>query len=462
MWQDSRSEPGFAELVAKVESYTGIRPRSTILDRLKTFCEQRVSELTLASTANYLEYLERTPGEWAALVPVVSVGESFFYRDQRRWQALEEVIIPRLAKSVRDRPLRILSAGCSTGEEAYGLAEVCERVALDHPGMMVDVVGVDINPKAIAAARAGVFGENSLRDVAKDSRARLFVLGSKRNEVRGALRRRVRFEQRNLLDWTRQPQLPSYDLILCQNVVIYFSEQTTARVVDALVELLYPDGLLLMGHSEVTNLPELLQMESVGESYCFRKKAPVATDWAAWRLRQQPELDTELSTSIERAWNEVIREDFVAAAMVLRTVPAGPMSAAERHLRAWILLCQGDLSRSRGLVEQSLRADDTDPESHFASAILAQARGAWSAAQEAYRRAVSLAPGFSAAHFHLAELLWEAGQAEQAQRAWRSAAQAAAGDQTRVQRYCGGFDVATFIQVCEARCNASIAGVSHV
>lgn len=443
-------ELAYADLVKRVEAHIGIRVHSTLFSRLKVACDARMQALGLDRVSDYVALLGDDLPEWLKLIPVVSVGESYFYRDSDRWQALSEHVLPALfsAAAKGNRMVRILSVGCSTGEEVYGLAAVCERVGFVFPGVKVDVLGVDVDAEAIAAAQKGVYTDNSLRGLSPERFATLFLSQEPPFRVRDGLRRLVRFETRNLVAWSQAeaPQ-PEFDLILCQNVVIYFARQTTEQVVDTLAAAVRPGGMLVMGHSEVLALPNGFSLASVGSSYCFRKDFDVPSKSRDWCLKPSVS-STVAERASKAAWAAVEQEDYVAAKQALKTVDLAPEA---RHLLAWIHCCLGDLHIARRLVDEVLAVASTKPEPHFVRGVLAQADDDVATARDCFRHAVFLDPSFAAAHFHLAEAQCERGRDDLALRSWRNAVQSAYNDQTRVRRYGGGFDVSTFVQACEAR-----------
>jgi len=446
-------DPAYTDLVAMVEARIGICVQSTLFTRLQMMCEARLRDLGLNRVGEYIELLRDGSPEWLRVVSVVSVGESHFYRDRDRWQALSDHILPALFADAAkgSRSVRILSAGCSTGEEVYGLAAVCERVGFVFPGVTVDA-------EAISAAQRGVYTHNALRGVSPDLLETLFSPHDPPFRVRDGLRRWVRFETRNLLDGSRGegPQ-SAFDLVLCQNVVIYFSRRTTQRVVDALADAVRPGGMLLMGHSEALTLPTGFKLSSVGKSYGFRNEREVPAQTNAWCVKPNVSRAGAMSAS-DLAWAAVERGDYVAAKRAIKAIDLGVVGLAPevRHLAAWIHCCLGELEIAQRLVKESLAVTDTKPELHFVRGVLAHGNGDVAVARDCFRRAVFLDPSFAAAHFHLAAVQRETGRHDQAKRSWRNAVQSAHNDQTRVRRYGGGFDVSTFIQACEAGMTSSL------
>ena len=183
----------------------------------------------------------------AAVTEALTTNESSFFRDGKPFDHLRKVL-PTL---VRARPaggvLRIWSAACSTGQEAYSIAMLLGELALE--GRRVEIFGTDIAESVIARAREGFFTQF---EVQRGLPARLLVKHFKQEEgrwrVSPELRGMVRFERGNLLGELRG--FGRFDVIFCRNVLIYFDAPTKARVLNALAAQLNPDGVLYLGGAE--------------------------------------------------------------------------------------------------------------------------------------------------------------------------------------------------------------------
>ncbi|HWE25015.1 MAG TPA: CheR family methyltransferase [Myxococcales bacterium] len=206
-----------------------------------------------------------------ALCQAVSVGETFFFRhpDQFRWVAGE--FVPELLVSNR-RDVRVWSAGCATGEETYSIA-ACLVEAMP-PDATIEVLGTDLLERNLKAARAGVYGAWSSRPSAPRLHA---VVGeettSGKMSVSERVRRVTRFELHNLLDGgVKGP----FDLILCRNVLVYFSPTAVRSAVAHLVEALAPRGAILFGPMDLPESPNGLALLGSPELQIYRRPVPRA------------------------------------------------------------------------------------------------------------------------------------------------------------------------------------------
>lgn len=444
-------------IAAVVERHTGIRLQGAHRSRLKQALLRRVGATGEAGLAAYADRVEREPEEWRRLIPDVAVGETLFFRDRDRWRALEEEVLPRMARATAGRPLALWSAGCATGQEAYGLAMVCHQLARRLPELEVEIMGSDVNPDAVRAARAGIYEERAMRGLARDEVERFFEPHDARRRVRPEVRERVRFEELNLAEWARTGPWPArYDLILCQRVLIYFSPRVTEQVLRALARSLHDGGMLMVGHSESMRAPEGCVLEWIGSSCGFRRTVSEPDLRTGFAPRKTAAVAARLDRAegIALAWDDAVAERYAAAGARLEAMPP---DAEALCLAAWICVCRGALDEARPLLARSLAADMEQPEAHFVAGVLETAAGAVEKAIRRLKRAVYLDPGFSVAHFHLADLELGRGNARRAVRAWRNAAAASAGDAERIRRYGGGFDVMAFAQVCASRIRAEQA-----
>jgi chemotaxis protein methyltransferase CheR len=199
----------------------------------------------------YLVRLQTEPALLDDLVAEITVGETYFFREPEQFAVLGRDILPALlARTPRDGPLRIWSAGCATGEEPYTVAILLRQQGW---GGAAHIVATDLSRRALAAARRGLYGRWSLRGVPEHVVRTYFTPVGGRFELAPAVRGDVEFRYLNLAE-DAYPSLATgiwgMDLILCRNVLIYFDRDTIARVARRLLDSLSDDGWLLLGASD--------------------------------------------------------------------------------------------------------------------------------------------------------------------------------------------------------------------
>ena len=225
-------------------------------DRLNVL-HHRLSPLAAAggfgSLAEYYQHIRESPGgadRLHRLASQLTNNETYFFRETGQLNALIQSLLPGMVQKKLLAPhkkLRVLSAGCSTGEEAFTVAMLLEEAGLRGKGCGVEVLGMDIDPVAVAAAREGRYPSRSFRGGESVTAQKYFTRENDLFVARDTIKNMVRFTQGNLLE---ARDLGGFDVIFCRNVLIYFSDSSMERVAKNFYDMLIPGGYLLLGHSE--------------------------------------------------------------------------------------------------------------------------------------------------------------------------------------------------------------------
>ncbi len=216
----------------------------------------RLEELRLSSFAEYYAYLKFAPGgteERLQLVSRITNNETYFFREEIQLRAFAEVALPALKeRKVKngEREIRILSAGCSSGEEAYTLAMLVLESGCFAWDWDVKITGVDIDPKVIERAKDGTYSGRAFQSLPALYLDRFFRKCESGFRVKDSIRSMCSFAQGNLLDLDGIVSEAGVDIIFCRNVLIYFDDGTVKRIVENFARFLPDDGLLFLGHSE--------------------------------------------------------------------------------------------------------------------------------------------------------------------------------------------------------------------
>ncbi|HEX5341130.1 MAG TPA: protein-glutamate O-methyltransferase CheR [Duganella sp.] len=190
-----------------------------------------------------------TPEELTALVELVVVPESWFYRDPQAFVAMTDFVRARLAAE-KERLVRILSIPCAGGEEPYTMAMVLTDAGIPPENFIIEAF--DISPTCVERARSGIYGRNAFRaqDLAFRD-AHFSSAGDGDYRINDAIRKQVRFKQGNLLEFDLATRSRYYDVVFCRNLLIYFDKPTTKAAIARLEALLMDDGQLFAGYAEV-------------------------------------------------------------------------------------------------------------------------------------------------------------------------------------------------------------------
>lgn len=249
------SDSDFAQLTSLLRERTGIFLPPGKKPLLAARLLDRMRALGLTSYADYhRRVLADGTGELSRMTDAICTNETRFFRDAEQLDFIEKTLIPgwlaEPAPSDGTRRIRVWSAGCSSGEEAFSVAMVL-LAKLPERGFSVEVLGTDISTVALDRARTARWPAARVTEIPEPYRQRFLVLDPRTGEYEPAreLRNVVRFQRLNLWDWY-YPATGKFDLVLCRNVLIYFDAETRAAVARRLVERLAPKGALVLGMSE--------------------------------------------------------------------------------------------------------------------------------------------------------------------------------------------------------------------
>lgn len=251
------SDRHFRTIADLIERQVGIKLPAGKRLMLEGRLQKRARALEHADLNEYIGYLfeeGQFDNEFTHLIDAVTTNKTDFFREPQHFAYLKDVVIPDLlGKTARSRNLKVWSAACSTGMEAYTTAMVLDDMIRTGSRFQFRVLGTDISTSVLRLARAGIYTRDAIAPVPADF-VRRYVLFSKdksRGEVRIApeLRQLVHFMRMNLMD-VSYPVDRDVDVIFCRNVLIYFDRDTQRRVVERLASHLRPGGYLMVGHSE--------------------------------------------------------------------------------------------------------------------------------------------------------------------------------------------------------------------
>ncbi len=248
-----------------IATNAGLSPPEWVLQaRVK----QRMAALGLTEISAYADRVGNS-SELDQLVALLRVGETSFFRHRAQLQSLQSMVLPTFHK--HGKPVRVWSAGCASGEEAYTLAMILDTELAR--GQKFNVLGSDISTSSLEVASTGIYSLN-MQDVPSEFH-RYFVpvrdSSTEQSAVHPDIRSQVHFDIHNLAD----DKFPaSFDLIFCRNVLIYFTPAAKKRVVEKLVASLKPGGYLFLGYSESLRGVKGLLAEGDQGARVYRRATP--------------------------------------------------------------------------------------------------------------------------------------------------------------------------------------------
>jgi chemotaxis protein methyltransferase CheR len=213
---------------------------------------ERLSALGLESLAAYTRYLARHPeraAELRVLAGILPNNETYFFREAHHFDLLVEQVVPQVSAS-RPGHLRVLSAGCSSGDEAYSIVIALQKARLLRAGLAWKIDACDLNPECIAQAREGLYEAGSLRACDEPRRAAHFHVQGERFRLRSEHREGTSFFEANLASAHLEFPGAPYHVVFCRNVLMYFAEAAFHCALSHFHRALAEGGYLFLGHAE--------------------------------------------------------------------------------------------------------------------------------------------------------------------------------------------------------------------
>jgi len=256
------SAKDFERFSALIYDSCGIKMPPHKKTMLESRLRKRLRILEMNTFEEYSKYVfspEGMKNELVSLIDVVTTNKTDFFREAAHFDFLTEVALPHLINTYQagvDRPLRVWSAGCSSGEEAYTLAMVLSEVSEAIPKFRFTILATDISTLVLEKARQGIYSMERVEpvDLALKKKYLLRGKGDQQKMVRviPKLRSLVTFRRLNFLDRDFDLDHPM-DIIFCRNVIIYFDQATQKTLLEKLAGSLSPGRYIFMGHSETLN-----------------------------------------------------------------------------------------------------------------------------------------------------------------------------------------------------------------
>lgn len=464
-----------------VEAETGMDFRGSRMSRLQVALDK------VLSPVHSLQQIERL--FWDAqersllierLTAELTVGESFFFRNEHHFQALRDEVLPEILRNNRGpREVRIWSAGCATGEEPYSLAILFDQLQSVRDSRRASILGTDLNPAFLERARAGCYRAWSFRQTDIHQNRNYFSRCGETFQISPKIREQVRFAYLNLVKDVYPSTLSGtygLDLILFRNVAIYLKPEVTVKIIEQFHRALRPGGWLLLGEAEVSLASNRgFEVRRFGQA-TFHHKSPDSESpseelpippavLAGFPLSQEPtpSLGMHLGRSqpslpdvpalpvwvplpkkstatrnschapqrmgnsgnpadwgresIERLLSE---QKWDAAERATASLSDKSQRADCRLRLARELLKHAEMERVRNVLDHCLKEEPLLIEAHLLRASLYEEAGELDRAEKAYRRALFVDRNSVMAHFHLGLIVQQNGDALGSQRSFKT------------------------------------------
>jgi chemotaxis protein methyltransferase CheR len=474
------------------------------LDFVSGVLQRRLGALGGLSPAAYLDLLgsSHQPEELSVLAGELTVTETYFFRGAEHCRALAGIALAeRVRARAAERRLRLLSLGCSSGEEAYTLAILLREYFPQLDSWDVTIQGVDVNPLMVAKARTGRYTAWALRETPPEIRDKYFRAESGEFLLDEQIRSLASFENRNLaaVENACLPREKEFDIILCRNVLMYLVPTAAQQVITHIMRALAPEGYLFLGYAEtLRGLSHQTHLRHTHDCFYYQKSAAKGTPAAAWTeecLARPPSTVAAIDASwmddvektcrridilaqssshgieparpsspsatqhpppnpsakIDLAFELLRQERFGDAIGLLDGLAEGTADADTQLLRAVLLANGGHLEAAEGICRNLLGADDLNASAHYLMAFCREHAGDAAAAMEHDRAAIYLDATFAMPHLHLGRLAKRASEWITARRELQCAATLLLReDASRILLFGGGFSREALVAFCRA------------
>lgn len=449
------SVPCEEALCRHIRSRTGIALQDHQLDNLRQTVGEICDRFGHASCEEFVDFVLRSDQyvpelEW--LISRITVGETYFFRDQSQMDYLRRSWLPEIIASKREKrekSLRIWSAGCSSGQELYSIAILLHEALPDMENWTLHLLGTDINTEGLSRAIHGEYGEWSFRATDEESRRQYFVRkGENQYKIGAQLRGMTKFFFLNLADDSYpsiMTETHALDLILCRNVFIYFDSEMTMSVLKKFSNCLVPGGRLLLGASDMMPITvDGLELGEWGGMFYYRRvdgklppkaphkpraaplaavhqqePVPAAPVMATPPVRQREDMDAQIRELLhDERWDEAI--DATRRYMEIH----GESAAMLQH-RAKALSNRGESLQAVQLCRRGIELDPLNHHSYLIMALTLLELNRVQEAEAALRKVIYLNRDFAEAHFHLALLQLRLGKVKAGMKSLENALRAA-------------------------------------
>ena len=457
-----------AELSDYIKENMGLYyPKDRWLDMLKSIREASL-EFGFDDVEACIDWLTSGPlkkNQIEILAKKLTIGETYFLREQKTMNALEKKILPHLIERQRkkDKHLKIWSAGCCSGEEPYTIAILLTRLIPDIENWTIRIYGTDINPEFLQKASVGIYRSWSFRGTPYWFKNKYFnKVGDNLYEIKSSIKKMVHFSYLNLVNGgypSTNSNFFDMDIIFCRNVLMYFMPQSAKEIGEKFYNTLHEDGWLIVGASEASHIlfPDYISVTFPG-AILYRKDSNFGVDdsdittFIPHRINktfQEIKGDTDFVEQDEILSNndkqnilnsllrnrpleeniigkekkyeetrEVIPEvtpyeeavelynqgKYSSSIDLLQQVPEEKRKAEELMLISKSFANLGDIEKALQWCEYSLQMEQLDPTYYYFHGIILQEKGKFAEAKESLKRAIYLDPDFVVSHYMLGNI----------------------------------------------------------
>lgn len=462
-----------------ISANTGLHIREKDRDDLRKKIYTRMQALKISSTEQYYQLLNSVEkshdSEWQQLLILLTTGETYFFRDRGQLTVLRNRIIPELVEHKKAQflankakpSLRIWSAGCSTGEEAYSLAILVKELIPDWQQWDIFILGTDINPESVAKAKQGFYDSWSFRLIDPVVKNQYFSQQKQGWKINEQIRSIVTFHPGNLLKDcfpNKTANIYDMDIIVCRNVFIYFDFTAITSVLQKFYTTLRPQGYLITGHTELhgqnlgqfqakvfpetivyqrseenLNLDNSANTKSIAFKQAVSVQRSLTTDTLSKSnsfLNSTPNKNLTLATQTSKQVKQHSQIDTVfiqAEALYHRGEYANAIQIAKQlieqdsnYFEAYYLIAQafadlGDYEQAVYFCHQGIKVDELSVKHYYLLAYIATEQGHVEQAKNLFKKIIYLTPKSTTAYIEIGCIYEQEGDKNRAKKMFTTA-----------------------------------------
>ena len=439
---------------------------------------------------NLLKFHPEGRLEIRELFDLVTIGETYFFRNKAQFDVLMRVVLPEIIQrkvESGDKCIRAWSAGCSRGDEAYSIAMAIMEVFPSFEDWGISILGTDINRKSLACSEEAVYGEKDIGHLPKEYLEKYFKTLGSTYRLRDEVKALVEFEYHNLArDPCLNEKMQNIDILFCRNVIIYFDPETTQRVIDNFYNCLAQDGYLFLGHTEtlwqITNRFERVEFP---QTFIYRKRLGPAREDAMKPFVAVPEISVEnlaLSVGPIKAFKPEAKDEGSGSALCPQPEPFvlqpadqvedttlqvdNPSDAAFRSLpdhtdarqksdilaglaKATTLANEAKYEEAADILGKIVKADNLSVEAYYLLGVLSYKSGNLKEAEAQFRKVIYVSPDSVLAYFNLGNMYLYQRKLREAARELKNAVRLLEKRPKDEQvRFCEDFTVEFLLRAC--------------
>ncbi len=463
---------------------------------------QRLQHRGYDSYREYYNLLKFHPEgrlEMRELLDLITIGETYFFRNKAQFDVLMKFVLPEMLQRnahSRDKRIRVWSAGCSGGDEAYSIAIAIMETVLSYKEWSISILGTDINRNGLARAKEAIYSQKAIAHVPKEYLDKYFVIQGTTYTLKPNVKELVQFEYHNLVkDALIDERMQNVDILFCRNVTIYFDSQTTRRVIHNFYNCLVQDGYLFLGHSEtlwqITNTFERVEFP---QTFIYKKTLNPNQEDALRPFMAVPEIELENLTSIQETGTErgVFAQGFRPGLQQkperleqgkgstlrveeapevnekLESARGGKAQAMlsprrymvptdENHMRpyltqATILANEGKYKEAADILAKIIETDNLSVEAYYLLGVLFYKTSDLNRAEAQFKKVIYVDPDSVLAYFNLGNMYSYQGKFRKAAREFRNAIRLLEKRPKDEQvKFCEDFTVEFLLRACRSK-----------